>query len=69
LIRTTKTTTLGAGDRFDGRLVARHDGNESVDDNCPSDNYPSDNYPSDNYPSDNYPVTTTTRPERSRIDS
>jgi hypothetical protein len=59
LIRTTKTTTLGAGDRFDGRLVARHDGNESVDDNCPSDNYPSDNYP----------VTTTTRPERSRIDS
>jgi hypothetical protein len=64
LIRTTKTTTLGAGDRFDGRLVARHDGNESVDDNCPSDNYPSDNYPSDNYP-----VTTTTRPERSRIDS
>jgi hypothetical protein len=59
LIRTTKTTTLGAGDRFDGRLVARHDGNESVD----------DNYPSDNYPSDNYPVTTTTRPERSRIDS
>jgi hypothetical protein len=53
LIRTTDTTTLGAGDRFDGRLVARHDGNDSVD---------------DNYPSDNYPVTTTTRPERSRSD-
>jgi hypothetical protein len=50
LIRTTETMTLDAGDRFDGRVVDRHDDNYSVD----------DNYPGDNYPSDNYSVTTVT---------
>lgn len=54
MIQTRETTALDAGDRPGGRVLDRHHDNESVD---------------DNYPGDNYPVTTTTRPERSRIDS